>query len=57
MINSLPKIPLILALNDDALIEKYISNKEILTLANADDLTLVTNSLSSILQIKFTTDR
>ena len=51
--------PLILALNDDNLIQKYLSrsNKEFLTLANADDLTLVTNSLSSVLRIKFMVDR
>ena len=51
--------PLIRALNDDDLIIKYVSrsNREFLTLANADDLTLVTNSLSSILRIKFMLDR
>ena len=46
--------PLLYALHNNEFIFKYVSrsNREFLTLAKADDLTLVTNSLSSLLHAK-----
>ena len=51
--------PLIKALHNDELITGFISNnhREFLTLAKADDLTVVTNRLSSLLQIKHMVQR
>ena len=51
--------PLILALNDNKFISRYKSksNKEFLTLAKADDLTVVTDKLSSLLHIKYNIQR
>ena len=51
--------PLLVALDRNHNIRKYVSkcNKEFLTLALADDLTLFTNYLSSLLNIKFEIDR
>ena len=48
--------PLILALHHNRFISKYVSksNKEFLTLAKADDLTVVTDRLSSLLHVKHT---
>ena len=48
--------PLILALHQNKFITKYISksNKEFLTLAKADDLTVVTGKMSSLLHVKHT---
>ena len=48
--------PLILALHNNRFITKYMSksNKGFLTLAKADDLTVVTNKLSSLLHITHT---
>ena len=47
--------PLLKALDENQNIQKYVSkcNKEFLSLALADDLTLFTKSLSSLLHIKF----
>ena len=51
--------PLIKALHNDELITGFISNshREFLTLAKTDDLTVVTNRLSSLLQIKHMVQR
>ena len=51
--------PLLVALDRNQNIKKYVSkcNKEFLTLAVADDLTVFTNYLTSLLNIKFEIDR
>ena len=51
--------PLLEALHKNDLVSGFISNshREFLTLAKADDLTVVTNRLSSLLQIKNTLER
>ena len=51
--------PLLIALHNSDSIFKYLSksNREFLTLAKADDLTVVTNSFSSLLHIKHLVSR
>jgi len=51
--------PLIVVLNNHEMITKYMSksNKEFLTLVSADDMTVVTNSLTSLLHIKSIADK
>ena len=51
--------PLIVVLNNHEMITKYKSksNKEFLTLVSADDMTVVTNSLTSLLHVKSVADK
>ena len=51
--------PLLRALHNNSMIRKYTSksNKQFLTLAKADDLTVVTNYLSSLIHVKHVINR